>query len=463
MGFQIKINNYKSIQETEFSLKKGLNILIGPNGSGKTCLLSSLKFISDVIVRGAGLAIAKNGGPSRNYNRGANKIKFEIEFDYGERVFKRRKRDTKCKWELVIMQVGEDSISEIVFERIRIETTYESKKINLLNLEINRYNQSRRKTKLYIDRKNVGKDILNRFDAQNKRKGDLFNKIENHFKEILLKLKKQGDKSLISLLLRFDKVIAEFFFSFSTLNEYNIIPENARESTEQIPNVKMNTNGYGVSEVIAALKKGNYNKLRYSGFSELQAEIPFWYFDHYYHHYSPFRNKDKRKSLENALSNINRELSSAVNPIENVDIEIDPTNGRRFVVFNSEDHKFYPDEVSDGTIKWLCILTSIYVGFSKIFLLEEPENFLHPWMQQKLIQIMREQSKNDNTIFILTSHSTTLLNGAFPNELLLVKQGEGGTKVKRIEEEDEINNFLAESEFGLGDLWVSGGIGAVPE
>ena len=102
-------------------------------------------------------------------------------------------------------------------------------------------------------------------------------------------------------------------------------------------------------------------------------------------------------NLDHALANIIRDLAAAVRPIESVAVQMDPTSGKRFVVFNAEKHSFFPEEVSDGTIKWLCILVSIYVPFSRVYLLEEPENFLHPWMQQKLINIMRQQASKNGT------------------------------------------------------------------
>jgi predicted ATPase len=130
-------------------------------------------------------------------------------------------------------------------------------------------------------------------------------------------------------------------------------------------------------------------------------------------------------------------------------------------VFKTADGvKFYPDEVSDGTLKWVCLLTSIYVPFSAIYMLEEPENYLHPWMQQKLLQIMRSQS---DTVYLLTSHSATLLNSATPDEITVVKSiGQVGTVATPIKDKFEVDTILGDTNFGVGDLWVSGAIGGVP-
>ena len=110
----------------------------------------------------------------------------------------------------------------------------------------------------------------------------------------------------------------------------------------------------------------------------------------------------------------------------------------------------------------LCTLLRIFVAHSNVYLLEEPENFLHPWMQQKLIRIMSEESKRSGTIFILASHSITILNTAKPEEVLIVKQSKKGTELSEIGDRKEIEKVLTESDFRLGDLWVSGAIGGMP-
>ncbi|MEO0491196.1 MAG: ATP-binding protein, partial [Cyanobacteria bacterium J06659_2] len=61
MNILLEIQNIKSIQKTHLVLKDGLNILVGPNGSGKTCLLFSLKFLRDLISYGAAQTVARGG------------------------------------------------------------------------------------------------------------------------------------------------------------------------------------------------------------------------------------------------------------------------------------------------------------------------------------------------------------------------------------------------------------------
>jgi hypothetical protein len=270
-------------------------------------------------------------------------------------------------------------------------------------------------------------------------------------------------------LIQFDQEISNVYNLFLYLNEYNIAPDVARSSTEQLPFARMMPNGAAVSEVIDALENKRYHKLEQSFFMEMEdlygLVSPFFFRRPFLYHRYGYRIRRPKKGnvpYEDALDNINRELAAAVRPITAVSVDIDPTNGKRFVVFKSDKDRFSPEEVSDGTVKWLCILVSLFVPFSRVYLLEEPENFLHPWMQQRLIAIMREQAKSEKTIFFLSSHSATVINGAFPDEILVVTNKKNGTEISEMHDIDEVKNILSKSDFHLGDLWVSGAIGGVP-
>lgn len=238
----------------------------------------------------------------------------------------------------------------------------------------------------------------------------------------------------------------------------------------------MKPDGEGVSQVIHALEQGDYFQFQRDQYEHL-LDIPFFDAPRYqrahlgrkrflyppqFYFYKPRYTHPREDTLEKALDNIQTELSAGVKPIESVTTDIDQTTGKRYLVFKSANHNFRPEEVSDGTVKWLCILVSIYVPHSPLYILEEPENFLHPWMQQKLVSTMREQAKESKTIFLLTSHSTTILNASEPSETLVVTPSAKGTQVREITNREEIEIFLEESQFRLGDLWVSGAISGVP-
>ena len=59
--YSIKIQNFKSIRETEDMLIKSLNVLIGPNGAGKSNFISFFKFLNRLYDQQLQLYISQNG------------------------------------------------------------------------------------------------------------------------------------------------------------------------------------------------------------------------------------------------------------------------------------------------------------------------------------------------------------------------------------------------------------------
>ena len=117
MKLQVTINNFKSISSVDLNLKEGLNVLIGPNGSGKTCLLTSLKFLRDLFLFGAAQAMAKNGGAKRIIEEVRRPSHFFISHDYGSRLYRRRKLRCQFNWEIRISQTGRGGIANVEYER----------------------------------------------------------------------------------------------------------------------------------------------------------------------------------------------------------------------------------------------------------------------------------------------------------------------------------------------------------
>lgn len=476
MEVSVIVQNFKSIVRARLTLKSGLNILVGPNASGKTCLLSSLKFLRDLFLLGVAQALAKNGGARRVYRRRKDTIHFSITHDYGERIYKRKKRPCTFSWEIAISQTGPERIATIIYERIRIDAQVDEKRIRLFKQYVDRRNPKMTRSSYHLcGPDEFGRDMFSIWDEDSGEvtKTKLFENFSGRFKELSKNVKADSDISIFPLIAGLDSKLRNLNFLFTYLDEYSISPDIARQSTEQLPFAQMQPNGSGVSEVIDALEKKRFEKIElsryygregYRGYENLRTRfLPHGYVYSRLIRYAPFmRGYAKEGRFAHALESVNKELAIAVRPIESISVETDQTNGRRFVVFNAGDEKFYPEEVSDGTIKWLCILVSIFVPYSTVYLLEEPENFLHPWMQQRLIEIMREHAKINDTIFLLSTHSTTVLNSALPEEVFVVSATDKGTRISKIEKKEEIEEALEESGFRLGDYWISGAIGGVP-
>jgi len=51
---RIYIENFKSIKHLELELSPGVNVLVGPNASGKTNILEALDFLRKALIDHAG-------------------------------------------------------------------------------------------------------------------------------------------------------------------------------------------------------------------------------------------------------------------------------------------------------------------------------------------------------------------------------------------------------------------------
>ncbi|MCK4857782.1 MAG: AAA family ATPase [candidate division Zixibacteria bacterium] len=479
MELKIQIKNFKSIQSATIPLKTGLNILVGPNGSGKSCICSALAFLHDLLLHGAAQAVAHAGGPKTVYHRGRRQLQFRIVHDYGKRICRNIKCPFWFEWSATISQSGKDGIAAITWEEFSVYANHPTGKVRMFQVTSHRPKGKTLRFKTYLcDPSDYGKDLLSFWSMFSSRdnKSRISKRFRKHLRDFVAYFKEVPDKSVLVQAAFLDSKVQEVVRYLQSLNEYNILPDVARSPTEQLPFAVMRPDGEGAAQVIHALEQGDYYRIE-SASNEATEEIPFFYVSRVrrqrlhgrrlrFYHLDLFRSerfaRPRGRVLEKALESIQAELAAGVKPIEAVATAIDQTSGKRYLLFQSAGSEFRPEEVSDGTVKWLCILVSIYVPHSPLYVLEEPENFLHPWMQQRLVATMREQAQGSDTIFLLTSHSQTILNATEPREMLVVTPSAKGTRVQQIPNRDEIEKILAESEFRLGDLWVSGAISGVP-
>jgi len=472
MDLNIEIENFKSVKSASLHLREGLNVLVGPNGSGKTCLLSALKFLRDILQTGAAEALARSGGAKRVYHRGQSRMKFAVSQDYGVRTFRQRKHRFTLHWEVEISQRGPEKIATIISEKVTIDAQTAGRRSPVLVVSVDRRQDAKPKSRVWLrDRDELGKDVFCRWQGQSYagRKSQIWNELLPRVRRLVRGAKKTRDVPVLRMMAGLDFMLQSLCQKFISLDEYSILPDVARMPSEQLQVARMRPNGGAVSEVIHALQNKHFHKVEGLGYPRGRTGS---YYDSW-EYWGPFggiwyeyphvvHKRRYPREVERILENINRELAAGVRSIDSVIVEVEETTGKRGLVFCSGKDKFYPEEVSDGTMKWLCILVSIFVGHSSVYLLEEPENFVHPWMQQRMIGIMREDAKRSGTIFVVTSHSATILNGAMPEEVSIVTHSGKGTQLNEIVDIGEIEKILADSDFGLGDLWVSGAIGGTP-
>lgn len=147
---------------------------------------------------------------------------------------------------------------------------------------------------------------------------------------------------------------------------------------------------------------------------------------------------------------------------------------RQITLFDSHGNDFRADEVSEGTLYFLALLCIIYQpNPPKVLLLEEPEKGIHPRRIKEVIDYIFDLAEDKGIQVILTTHSEQVVNqfkDLEENVFIIDKPGDE-TIVKNLQKDiiDESHQKSEENNIpkinyreALGDHWVSGLLGGVP-
>lgn len=127
------------------------------------------------------------------------------------------------------------------------------------------------------------------------------------------------------------------------------------------------------------------------------------------------------------------------------------------------------NHVSDGTLRILAFLAALYdVSKPDLICFEEPENGIHPWLLNKLVQIMQTAStegiNGKPTQIIITTHSPVMLNYVEPCQIRAVElDAQGATQIRKLP--TDTKRFQAAMDAydnELGELWFTNILGANP-
>jgi Fe-S cluster assembly ATPase SufC len=150
--------------------------------------------------------------------------------------------------------------------------------------------------------------------------------------------------------------------------------------------------------------------------------------------------------VEEAVRSLVPEVEELIPHLERGEVEL-------WVRVRGLDAPLGPENISDGTLRLLAIVTALYSGGSLV-VLEEPENHVHPHLLEALVDMARSSPSQ----VVVATHSTHILDYVEPGEVYLVYKDGLETKVRRLTESssiDEVRRFLEEGGT-LGEAWYSG-------
>ncbi|GAB5520135.1 MAG: AAA family ATPase [Rhodothermales bacterium] len=127
--------------------------------------------------------------------------------------------------------------------------------------------------------------------------------------------------------------------------------------------------------------------------------------------------------------------------------------------FNEADYVIPATRLSDGTLRYLCLLAILHDPEPPPLLcIEEPELGMHPDVLPHLADLLVEASRR--TQVIVTTHSDMLVDAMseHPEAVMICEKRQEGTHISRPDPE-RLASWL--QDYRLGELWTSGQLGGV--
>lgn len=127
------------------------------------------------------------------------------------------------------------------------------------------------------------------------------------------------------------------------------------------------------------------------------------------------------------------------------------------VFFTEGDFSIPATRLSDGTLRYLCLLAILCDPEPpKLVCIEEPELGLHPDVLPKVADLLQKAA--ERTQLIVTTHSDILVDAMTdnPEAVVVCAKSDGETLMERLRA-DELEDWL--KSYRLGQLWTKGEIG----
>jgi len=446
------IDGYRSLRAFHIELNLGLNALVGPNGAGKTNFIEFLDFLSTLVARDASSAVSVSGGVSRVFSQENNKksspkisaticstasmsrlfdevegrTRFRFEYSVDVRFSKAHSAiyisDEKIKF-YALHHKGEPFMHGRYIGAIHIRRRSPSMEVEpIITISPKLLTNGVRNPLRYL-RRPVGRGVPPRLQRADT--------------DFIFSVPPGPDESVLTI--RPGRPALEAIReSVSRGRAFNLNPSAARDPDELSKPPMIAANGAGLSATLyhmQQLKRGLPSQWNYL-----------------------FRRYGK-ETLDTVV-----EWTRLVLPeLRDVSVSADPHTGKYLaylIVDDGEKGLRIPlQAASDGTIKWLALISMIFVRSSS-YSIEEPENFLHPRMQQYLISAIRDSIYEGNLLdyFLISTHSESIINQLKPEELVIFDFHRGRTFCRRLQSPESVSNEIDSTGRGLGYFYASNAI-----
>jgi predicted ATPase len=459
---KIEVDGFKSLKNFQLEFHHGLNVLVGPNGSGKTNIVSFFEFIAHLMESDASEATSCVGGAGAVFRRVEQSYERKIAARiYGcvplnisaNRVTKLGDQQEKCSfcvYDYQFVLIFPESGDSVLFEsqRFKIRRTKEFTQHSVcpdseqwgLDIESTWQNDgtARVKTNAFQDSL-LQLPYYPRRNSKGKSNGDE----EITPDQIISHMLAGGNMSLVPVISRYTPELWTVSADLTGGQIYNVVPSKLKLPEDSAKPPGIARDGSGLASTLYALQRARN-----------PVEFGPWLY--------PRRRRDNDYD-HRALDKLKAYLNLVNDSVQDITVENDPFDNQLRVKFTIKSGDYQATLpmglMSDGTLKWLAVVAAA-VTANSVFCFEEPENYLHPQMQGQIVTILREIlfEKEGNRFTLMTTHSETLLNHCRPSELIIVSMKDGRTEARRCSNASEISDEISRTGFGLGYYFVSNAV-----
>lgn len=414
------LRNYRSFRHLDLRLDS-FTVVVGANSSGKSNLVSAIRFLVLAGQGGLAHAIRLNGGFRGIINARAShpEVVFEVttvnrtDFETGVSISRSNKTVRSQAWataryRLRIKVLTNPNRAKVVSENLLVTYTRGSGKVTSgkpqTNAEvIGGIELARRRSR--IEYRTVGGAALPPTLTNGMR--ILQSLPELPLGESVTMLEYPITRPLVGASL--PDVFSSAF--------YDLEPKKERDESVPLGAPVLRVDGANLAYVVQAILEDPERKSR---------------FVHLIQNYLPFVRDIRVSEIGNLLQLGVRERGSGV-------------------------RYFPPANVSDGTLNVISLVALMHFERRPLIVVEEVERGIHPKLFSKLVEGLRALSEEEQVI--LTTHNPEVVRYAGLENLVLLSRGKSGdTLATRPRDSQRVRDFL-KNDLGVSDLFITDQLG----